>query len=398
MKARWIVDILKWVGAIGFIAAVILFGGCSATELEERCFPLLTAVGYDDAKISYILGFPRVGSAGDQESQINEIQVAQAFANTFEESKSKYEGHLNKIVDYNHLKVMVFEEELFENRSAYEGMIAYMAQTEEYPRNTYICVVDDADDLMEIEKRLPQELGTYLEEFLIHHEKEEGGLVTLGDLIDESQNKELILYIPYLDTEDNYVVWGGYYVIGKGRIKLEFDTIQSSIASKVLRFHVLANSDGDADQALKLKVRDEIGSYIQPLLVSVGGLEDTKQIVNANIDGIVAIAEQTIQKNGYSYNVEASIKKVDFPEKTYGEYVFPAGKYEALQVRIGEGKGQNWWCVLYPNMCFKGAVYEVVEEDAKKALKEVLSPVEYAHVFDSGNVQVRFKLLEYFKD
>ena len=94
--------------------------------------------------------------------------------------------------------------------------------------------------------------------------------------------------------------------------------------------------------------------------------------------------------------MSARITKTNFPEKTYGNYTFPKGKYEALQIVIGEGNGQNWWCVLYPNMCFSGSVFEVVEEQAKESLKEVLNAWEYADVFDSGNVQIRFKFLEYF--
>lgn len=398
MKSKWFVDILKWIGAIGFIGAVILFGGCSSTELEERCFPLLSAVGYDDGKVSYMLSFPRVGTSGEEAPQINEIQVPEVYAKTFADSKAKYEGHMNKTADYNHLKVMLFEEDLLENLKAYDEVLDYMSKSEEYPRNTYVCVVDDVDDFMEVDEHLPQELGTYLEEFLKHQEKNEKQLVTLGDLIDERENQELVLYIPYLDTEENYVVWGGYYVIGQGHVLKSFDSLQASIASKILRFHVLANSDSDEDQNLKLKVRDEIGGYLQPLLEHSDGLEHTKQIVNAHLDDIVEKAEQTIQSNGYSYKVKARIKQIEFPDKTYDGYTFPAGDYEALQVQIGEGAGQNWWCVLYPNMCFKGTVYEVVEEDAKETLKEVLSPREYAHVFDSGNVQIRFKLLEYFKD
>lgn len=398
MKTKWYVDVLKWIGAIGFIAAIIMFGGCSSTELEERCFPLLSAVGYEDGKISYILGFPRVGTSGESEPQINEIQVAQVYGDTFAKAKEKYEGHLNKIADYNHLKVMVFEEELLENVLVYNEILEYMAQTEEYPRNTYVCVVDDIEELMEIDKNLPQELGTYLEEFLTHQDAENAALVTLGDMIDERQNQAEILYVPYLEAEENYVEWGGYYAIGQGQSPVVYESLQASIASKILRFHVLANSDSEADQALKLKVRDEVGGYLQPLLEGAEGLDETKEIVNAHLAEVVATAENTIQKNGYSYKVEASIKKVEFPEKTYGEYSFPAGEYEALQVEIGMGEGQNWWCVLYPNMCFKGTVYEVIEEDAEEALREVLSPSEYAHVFDSGNVQIRCKLLEYFKN
>lgn len=175
------------------------------------------------------------------------------------------------------------------------------------------------------------------------------------------------------------------------------DMLQPSIASKILRFHVLANSDMEQDQAVKERVRDAVGLYLKPLLEEAEDLEETKQIVDENMDDIIAVAERTLQENGYDYSVSARITRTDFPEKSYGMYTFPAGEYEALQIVLGEGEGQNWWCVLYPNMCFRGSVFEVVEEEAGEALREVLSPWEYADVFDSGKVQLRFKFLEFFR-
>lgn len=174
------------------------------------------------------------------------------------------------------------------------------------------------------------------------------------------------------------------------------DPLQPAIASKILRFHVLANSDSAEDQAVKEEVRDAVGTYLQPLLKEAESLEETKQIVNNNMDSIITIAKNTLVENGYDYEVDAAVTVTDFPEKSYGSYTFPKGEYEALQITIGEGAGQNWWCVLYPNMCFRGAVYEVVEEEAGEALREVLSPWEYADVFESGDVELRFKFLEYF--
>lgn len=178
---------------------------------------------------------------------------------------------------------------------------------------------------------------------------------------------------------------------------LGHDLLQPSIASKILRFHVLANSDDVADQAVKEKVRDAVGVYLQPFLKEADSLEETKQIVGQNLDGVVQVAKNTLAENGYDYKVSARITSLDFPEKSYGAYTFPKGEYEALQIVIGEGAGQNWWCVLYPNMCFRGSVFEVVEDEADKALREVLSPLEYADVFDSKNVTVRFKFLEFFE-
>uniref|UniRef100_UPI00405673F6 stage II sporulation protein R n=1 Tax=Agathobacter sp. TaxID=2021311 RepID=UPI00405673F6 len=180
-------------------------------------------------------------------------------------------------------------------------------------------------------------------------------------------------------------------------IVLGNDILQPSIASKILRFHVLANSDSEADQNVKEAVRDAVGTYLQPLLAEADSLDETKDIVNQNMDSIIALSKETLKNNGYDYEVNARITKADFPEKTYGTYTFPKGRYEALQIVIGEGRGRNWWCVLYPNMCFRGSVFEVIEEEAETSLREVLNVWEYADVFDSGSVELEFKFLEYFK-
>ncbi len=176
------------------------------------------------------------------------------------------------------------------------------------------------------------------------------------------------------------------------------DPLQPAIASKILRFHVLANSDTACDQAVKEEVRDAVGVYLQPFLEESKSLEETKGIIEQHREEIMQCATLTLKEHGYEYDVAAQIVRVDFPEKTYGPYTFPKGEYEALQIVIGEGKGQNWWCVLYPNMCFKGTVFEIIEEEAEKSLREVLSPWEYADVFESGEVELRFKFLEYFTE
>lgn len=172
------------------------------------------------------------------------------------------------------------------------------------------------------------------------------------------------------------------------------DPYQPKIAEKILRFHILANSDSDKDQKVKEKVRDAIGNYLAPQLEEARDLSDTKNIVTRHMDEIVTVAEETLEKEGYSYGASARLATVDFPVKTYGSYTFPAGEYEALEITLGEGNGHNWWCVLYPNMCFQGTVYEVVEEEADEALREVLTPEEYADVFNERNYQIRFRFAE----
>ena len=101
-----------------------------------------------------------------------------------------------------------------------------------------------------------------------------------------------------------------------------------------------------------------------------------------------------MEEEGYDYAVKASISDTKFPKKTYGSYTFPKGEYRALKVVIGSGSGQNWWCVMYPNLCFSGSVYEVIDEDSKEELRAVLTEEEYAEIMAEGQLRVRFKYLD----
>ena len=169
--------------------------------------------------------------------------------------------------------------------------------------------------------------------------------------------------------------------------------MQKSIAGKILRFHVLANSDSEEDQALKLKVRDAVGSYMAPKMKEASDVEDCERIVEENMQKITAAAEEVIREEGYDYTVTAQLGDAKFPVKTYGAYTFPAGTYEALNLVIGAGEGHNWWCVMYPNMCFSGEEYEVVDREAKEALEQALTPEEYASLMENKNYEVSFKYL-----
>lgn len=183
----------------------------------------------------------------------------------------------------------------------------------------------------------------------------------------------------------------------------QLQQLQQQISEKVLRFHVLANSDSESDQNLKLKVRDAVGNYMHNQFAIFEekeeklNQEEAKQFAEENLFRIEEVAKQTIQEEGYDYDVVATIGEVDFPVKTYGDYTFPGGTYEALNLTIGNGEGHNWWCVMYPNMCFSGTMYEVVSDDAEEALKEVLDEEEYQAILSSGDYEVRFKIVEYLE-
>ncbi|OOB76307.1 peptidase [Clostridium haemolyticum] len=184
---------------------------------------------------------------------------------------------------------------------------------------------------------------------------------------------------------------------------IKADASQKSIANKLIRFHVIANSDSTEDQALKLKVRDEILEYISPKLKNSKSIEESRQIIKENSEVINAIAKKTIQKNGYTYTVKTELSHENFPVKTYGDITLPQGDYEAYRVIIGNGKGHNWWCVMFPPLCFTDITKGEVElQKTDEMMKKTLTKEEYKLVnnkYEENNeIIFKFKIIEKLKN
>jgi len=177
------------------------------------------------------------------------------------------------------------------------------------------------------------------------------------------------------------------------------NAVSSNIQDSVFRLHVIANSDSEEDQNLKYIVRDKVLEYINSISGNQSSKEDVIKLANEHIDEIQKIAENTIQKNGYSYTVKLNIGNFAFPTKTYGDISFPAGYYDALKIEIGETKGQNWWCVMFPPLCFVDVTSGVVPEESKEIIKENLSAEEYELVSENNNeISFKFKIVEMFQN
>lgn len=141
---------------------------------------------------------------------------------------------------------------------------------------------------------------------------------------------------------------------------------QSELASSVLRLHVLANSDSEEDQNLKLKVRDRILAEAEEILPKQGTIEETARVIEDNLSRFAAAGHEIVEEEGFSYPVGVELTQAWFPTKEYDGFSLPAGEYQALRVTIGEGGGQNWWCVVFPPLCLN-SVSESVEETACSA-------------------------------
>ena len=179
------------------------------------------------------------------------------------------------------------------------------------------------------------------------------------------------------------------------------NTVSDEIADSVFRLHVIANSNSDEDQNLKYKVRDALIEYMNSICSNTTTKEEAINIAKAHIDAFYDIANNVIEENGFSYPVNIEIGEFDFPTKTYGDVSLPAGTYDALEVKIGEAVGQNWWCVMFPPLCFVDVSSGIVPDDSKEQLEESMPEEDYDLITksdDSSDVHFKFKIVELFEN
>ncbi len=175
--------------------------------------------------------------------------------------------------------------------------------------------------------------------------------------------------------------------------------VSSELSNAIFRLHVLANSNSNEDQKLKLKVRDALLSYMNNLCSSCNTKKEAMEIANKHKDEFQKIAENVIIENGYTYPVKININNFYFPTKSYGDISLPSGYYDALRVEIGNSEGKNWWCVMFPSLCFIDITSGIVDSDGKEKLEENLDSESYKLISQtqtSPEFKFKFKLLEIF--
>jgi stage II sporulation protein R len=169
---------------------------------------------------------------------------------------------------------------------------------------------------------------------------------------------------------------------------------RDNIQSDVLRMHILANSDSNEDQQLKLKVRDKLLECSADIFEGASSLEEMKEKAEEKLEYINGIVEQVISENGFSYGSEAEVVNMEFDAREYGEITMPAGTYDALRITLGEANGHNWWCVMYPPLCIPAA--EKAEVDKQEA-EDYFSSEEMDMLENPENYEIKFKCAEIFE-
>ena len=181
-------------------------------------------------------------------------------------------------------------------------------------------------------------------------------------------------------------------------VKNYVQVVSTDISNGVFRLHVIANSDNKEDQNLKYKVRDRLLNYMNSICTDATTKQEAILIAQDHQKEFEKLALEVIHEEGFDYSVNINIGNFEFPTKTYGDISLPAGMYDALRVEIGDAIGQNWWCVMFPSLCFIDISSGIVEDDSKTLLEDNLSDESYTIVSDSSNpvVKFKFKILEFF--
>ncbi len=195
------------------------------------------------------------------------------------------------------------------------------------------------------------------------------------------RNKIIIVVILLLIAMTTIYAVESYYEI----IQLE---------SKIIRLHILANSDTLQDQELKLKVRNNIIETFNKRFSNISNKKESEALILKNLNEIKSIAQKTINDAGYYYDVRVYYGKYNFPVREYDNFALPSGNYDAVRVEIGEAKGQNWWCVMFPPLCFTdfGKKFDAGFESIEEKLKEVLTEQEIQLIkTNRGYSQIKFK-------
>lgn len=175
--------------------------------------------------------------------------------------------------------------------------------------------------------------------------------------------------------------------------------ISDNLYNSVFRLHVIANSDSEEDQNLKYIVRDNLINYMNDSCKNSCSKDEIIEYVKKHLDEIKKIAEDTVKENGHNYPITVEIGNFEFPTKNYGDISFPSGSYDALRVKIGNSSGKNWWCVMFPPLCFVDTTTGIVPDSSKESLQETLSAENYKIVSenDSSEITIKFKIIEFFE-
>lgn len=315
---------------------------------------------------------------------------------SLEETEKKQQKTDDKHIDYGHLKAILLKESLWKKENV-DKIAAELSQKREIAGTTLLFLTKENPEVyMEAANKEGSSLGEYLERMMANHAGEGAEEYTLSDFLREWREDSLWSAerekkrIPYLKMEQEQIFLSYWNREGDGALELENlsqeksdkNDFQEAVARNVLRFHIRANSDSQEDQEIKVRIKDRILPYLQHLFQGCISKEECMSLVTANMGEIKEAAKVACEEE-HQINLEPKVYlcQESFPVKEYGDILLPSGCYDALRIDLGEGLGENWWCMMYPSLCMVDGVIEGVDQEAKETLREGLTEEEYESLF-----------------
>jgi stage II sporulation protein R len=383
-----------------FLLVFCLSGCQSRVDLEDRNYVMTLGVdaGEKDAGENDIGG----NDIGGNGAEKNDAGVQKAFCITYEtadfdqptgegeggdaqqgtwvsyeadsllEAENLDEKSDEKQLDFGHLKAILISETVKENPDLWNQLIEELSEKTNLSGNVLVFFTKEkTGDFIAAGQNQGTSLGDYLEKMVENHRSKESRNWMLSTLLRNEAEGEKIR-IPTLQLEEEQII------LECGTVS---QTSQQEIANQVLRFHLRANSDERKDQELKGKVKIQVVEYLQSLLAGCSSKEACEKTIESHLTEIEETAKAVCASEENPMAVHAYLTRENFPKRQYGDMVFPSGVYDALRVDLGEGEGNNWWCMMYPSLCMVDGVVEKVPEESKEILKENLSEETYASLF-----------------
>jgi len=200
-----------------------------------------------------------------------------------------------------------------------------------------------------------------------------------------------------------FIIWAAVLIALLAYLSAYSGRVVKNISNKILRLHIVAESNSPEDQEIKLAVRDEILACLEDKLSEVKSLRESEELVRECIPEIEAAARRVVERYGKEYGVKAEFGYFSFPPKEYENIRLPAGNYNALRVTLGNGGGENWWCVLFPPLCFMDSAEGKISDESREDLKKALPEEEYRLITSTDDqddipVRIKFKIVDIIEE
>ncbi len=395
--------------AVLFVLCGCMLTGCQdRADIEDRNYIMTIGVEKGREKQFRIIYEIADLSKTSQDGGGRKGSLLYYEADSLKEAEEIDRQRTDKKLDYGHLKAIIFSKDFMEESTERKEILAELKEFHSIAGTTLLFFTEEElQELMEAGEKKASSFGEYMDQMMVNQKYSLAKEDTLSRLLRDVSEKE-----------DTHRIWlikkaGDQLELEEERIRMEEETDQetigkdteekstvSKLADAVLRLHIRANSNSLKDQKRKNAIRDRILPKLRTLLAEADSKSDSVAIIENSTNLIKNWVVEACALEDYDCEVNTYLCRERFPLKVYGNMIFPSGIYDALRIDLGKAEGANWWCMMYPSLCFTDSVIEKVSEEGQEELKEELGEEEYETLFlnqQEKKFKIKWKITEWFQ-